>query len=609
MPKNRTIVDLVKDDMYRSALFAVISAISLVVSFAGWNDPVDPAWVAIVLCGAPILWDAVTGLVLRHDIKADVLVAMAIVASVIMGEFFVAGEVAFIMALGGLLEDISAARSRAGVEALADTIPDEVRVVENGEVKITDTASVPVGARIRVLPGAVVPLDGTVVTGSSYVDQSSLTGEPVPVEKKEGDEVFSGTVNQQGTFDMVVTRGAEDSSFQKLVRMVDGANTETRIVKTADRWATYFVACVFGITALVLLLTEDIHRALTVMVVFCPCAFILATPTAVVAAIGNLSRHGILVRDGDSLEKMPAVDRIVFDKTGTLTEGKPRVVSVKLLSDIDEDTVLRYAGSVESSSEHPYAKAILGRCGDMDLPPATDVEVTPGAGISAVVDGHRVSVGNAAFTGADLSLTDIGRDTAICVSVDSVPVAIIAVGDMIKEGARDAVSSIRDSGADCVMLTGDSAGAASAVAAEVGITEYVPGCRPEDKLSSVERMKDDGKVVCMIGDGINDAPSLKTADVGIAMGGTGSAMAIGVSDMVIVGDELGKIPYLRFLASKMLKRIKINIAFGMCWNFMAVALAVTGTVDAVLGAIIHNVGSVAVVLSSFLLLFAGRGQE
>ena len=609
MSANRTIVDYLEDDMYRSALFAAVSAVSLVISFMGFDDPIDPAWVAIVLCGLPILWDAVTGLALRHDIKADVLVAMAIVASVAMGEYFVAGEVAFIMALGGLLEDVSAARSRAGVEALADTIPNEVRVVEDGEIRIADPESVAVGARVRILPGAVIPLDGTVVSGNSYVDQSSLTGEPVPVAKSEGDEVFSGTVNQQGTFDMEVTRTADDSSFQKLVRMVDGANTETRIVKTADRWATYLVAAVFGLTALVLLLTEDVHRALTVMVVFCPCAFILATPTAVVAAIGNLSKHGILVRDGDSLETMPAVDRIVFDKTGTLTEGRPEVVSVKLLSDMDEETVLRYAGAAERSSEHPYAGAILAKCGDMRLPDSEGVEIVPGSGISASVEGHTVSVGNAAFTGTDTALTDLGRDTAVCVSVDSVPVAVIAVGDVIREGARDAVSSIRESGADCVMLTGDSESAASAVAAEVGIDHHISGCRPEDKLASIGKMKDEGRVVCMIGDGINDAPSLKAADVGIAMGGTGSGMAIDVSDMVIVGDELGKIPYLRYLTGKMLSRIKLNITFGMCWNFMAVALAVTGTVSAVEGAIIHNVGSVAVVLSSFLLLFAGRDRK
>ena len=465
------------------------------------------------------------------------------------------------------------------------------------------------GARVRILPGAVVPLDGTVVSGSGFVDQSSLTGEPVPVAKSEGDKVFSGTVNQQGTFDIEVTRVADDSSFQRLVRMVGGANTDTRIVKTADRWATYLVVMVFGLTALVLFLTEDVHRALTVMVVFCPCAFILATPTAVVAAIGNLSKHGILVRDGGCLETMPEVDRIVFDKTGTLTEGRPEVVSVSLLSDMDEMTVLRYAGAAERSSEHPYAGAILARCGKMRLADAENVRIVPGSGISASVEGRAVSVGNAAFTGTDPSLTHLGKDTAVCVSVDSVPVAVIAIGDIIRTGARSAISSIREGGADCVMLTGDSESAASAVAAEVGIEDYISGCRPEDKLAAIGKMKEEGRTVCMIGDGINDAPSLKTADVGIAMGGTGSGMAIDVSDMVIVGDELGKIPYLRYLTGRMLSRIKLNITFGMCWNFMAVALAVTGTVNAVEGAIIHNVGSVAVVLSSFLLLFEGRNHK
>ena len=606
MEKKNAIVEFLTDDLKRTALFVTLAGISLVISFFFGKDfPVDPAWVAIILCGTPILYEAVTGLILRHDIKADVLVAVAIVASLIMQEWFAAGEVAFIMELGGLLEDISADRSRAGIERLISMVPSKARLVIDGKDTEVDAESVKVGQTIRILPGDTVPLDGKVVSGHSYVDQSSLTGESVPVAKEEGSEVFSGTVNQMGSFDMEVTCSAKDSSFQRLVDMVESTDAErTRVVKIADKWATYLVALVFVIAGVTYLLTQEVSRVLTVMIVFCPCAFILATPTAVVAAIGNLSKHGILVRDGDALEKMAHADRLVFDKTGTLTEGRPYVTSVTPAEGFTEEQLLRYAGTVERSSEHPYARAILARCGDMPLGEAEGAEVTVGGGISATVDGKTVKVGNPAFTGVSVS-SSLG-ETVICVTADSVPVGSISVSDRIRDGVSDTLAAIRTNGTECVMLTGDSPEAAARVAEQAGISEYVAGCRPEDKVSRIGSLKEEGHVVCMIGDGINDAPSLKAADIGIAMGGTGSGITVGVADMVIVGDEVRKIPHLQFLTRKMLKRIKINIAFGMSWNAMAVALAVTGTVGAVMGAIIHNVGSVAVVVSSFLLLFAGR---
>ncbi len=606
MEKKNAIVEFLTDDLKRTALFVTLAGISLVISFFFGKDfPIDPAWVAIILCGTPILYEAVTGLILRHDIKADVLVAVAIVASLIMQEWFAAGEVAFIMELGGLLEDISADRSRAGIERLISMVPSKARLVIDGKDTEVDAESVKVGQTIRILPGDTVPLDGKVVSGHSYVDQSSLTGESVPVAKEEGSEVFSGTVNQMGSFDMEVTCSAEDSSFQRLVDMVESTDAErTRVVKIADKWATYLVALVFVIAGVTYLLTQEVSRALTVMIVFCPCAFILATPTAVVAAIGNLSKHGILVRDGDALEKMAHADRLVFDKTGTLTEGRPYVTSVTPAEGFTEEQLLRYAGTVERSSEHPYARAILARCGDMPLGEAEGAEVTVGGGISATVDGKTVKVGNPAFTG--VSVPSSSGETVICVTADSVPVGSISVSDRIRDGVSDTLAAIRTNGTECVMLTGDSPEAAARVAEQAGISEYAAGCRPEDKVSRIGSLKEEGHVVCMIGDGINDAPSLKAADIGIAMGGTGSGITVGVADMVIVGDEVRKIPHLQFLTRKMLKRIKINIAFGMSWNAMAVALAVTGTVGAVMGAIIHNVGSVAVVVSSFLLLFVGR---
>ena len=604
MEERNAIVDFFTDDLRRTALFVALAGVSLVISFLFGKDlPADPAWVAIILCGSPIVYEAVTGLLFRHDIKADVLVAIAIIASLLMQEWFAAGEVAFIMELGGLLEDISANRSRAGIERLISMVPATARVVSGDKEEVVPAEEVAEGAMIRLLPGETVPLDGIVVSGSSCVDQSSLTGESVPVDKTVDDEVYSGTVNQLGTLEYRVTKTAGDSSFQKLVDMVESTDAEkTRIVRIADKWATWLVALVFGIAALAYLASWEVSRALTVMIVFCPCAFILATPTAVVAAIGNLSRHGILVRDGDAIEKSAAVDRVVFDKTGTLTEGKPEVISVIACDGFTEDDILRYAGTVERASEHPFAKAILARCGEMGLEKPSDAEVTVGGGISATVGGKKVKVGNAAFAGAEV--TAEGSATAVYVSVDGVQAGCILISDRIREDSATAVRRISENGAECVMFTGDSENVAKDIASQAGIASYRASCKPEDKLQGIRDLQADGHTVCMVGDGINDAPSLRAADVGIAMGGTGSGITVGVADMVVVGDDIGRIPHLQFLAKKTVSRIKLNITFGMCWNAMAVCLAFFGIVGPVMGAIVHNVGSVAVVVSSFLLLYS-----
>ena len=621
MKKNTVIVEFFADELKRSAFFVAVSLAALIVSFVlnhegyiyrAWTDP---AWIAIVLCGAPILWDAVTGLVIRHDIKADVLVAAALVASIILGEYFAAGEVAFIMSLGGLLEDYSSAKSLKGIEDLARMVPANARVIRGGTETETAADDVEVGERVRVVPGETVPLDGIVVSGRTSVDQSSLTGESVPVDKSAGDEVFSGTVNQMGTFVMEVTRPASESSFQRLVAMVESADAErTRIVRLADRWATYLVALVFSVTLATYLAFGDIERALTVMIVFCPCAFILATPTAVVAAIGNLAHRNILVRDGDALERMASVDRVVFDKTGTLTAGSPRVEKVIADGHMNASEILRFAASAESLSEHPIGKAIAS---EVSAAGPEEFEVSVGGGVSAVVSGRKVLVGSARFLGSNgipvpdgiaravSEATDRGS-VAVIVAVDSRAEGAILLSDPVRADAYDVVGNIRSEGAECVVLTGDNLRTASYIAGKVGIGKVVAECSPADKMARIRKMQSEGHRVCMVGDGINDAPSLKAADVGISLGGTGTGIAVEAADIVLVGDEIGKIPHLQFVSGRMMAKIRNNIVFALGWNLMAVALAAFGIVGPVLGAVIHNVGSVAVVVNSFLLLLSAR---
>ena len=607
--------DLFDRDEAISLLRLMVSGVSLLASFLVGDDlPIDPAWVAIVLCGAPILWDAATGLVLRHDIKADVLVAIAIIASLALGEWFAAGEVALIMEIGGFLEDFSSGRARRGIEALSGMSPRTGRVVDHDGVSEVPVEEIGIGQTVRVLPGEAVPVDGRVVSGETSIDQSVITGESMPVDKAPGDEVFSGTVNQMGAFDMLVERTSEESSFQRLVGMVESVDADkTRMVRIADRWATRLVALVLALALATYIATGDVYRAVTVMIVFCPCAFILATPTAVVAAIGNLAKRGVLVRDGDALERMSQVDTVAFDKTGTVTEGRPKVV----WSD-GSDRVLSAATSAESMSEHPFAKALVAyaRSKDVEVSAPGSFRMTVGRGVEASVDGESVSIGSLRMMEEagiaipeDVLLRSQGihdeGGTVVFVSIDGGYAGCFAFSDTIRGTSEETVSELRSMGVGSILLTGDNSRAASRIAAEAGIGDVKAECRPEDKMAEIDLLQSEGRRVCMVGDGVNDAPALKKAWVGIAMGATGSDMAAEASDIVLVKDGLDAIPHLAGISRRMMAKVRLNIGFSLCWNALAVAMSMAALLTPVTGALVHNIGSVFVVVNSALLLFYG----
>ena len=350
-----------------------ISAVALLISiFDLLPLPFDAAWVAIVLCGVPIILEAVIGLVTAFDIKADVLVSIALIASVVIGEDFAAGEVAFIMQLGGLLEELTVARARAGIERLVHLTPRTARVVRDGEERTVPAEEVGVGELLRVLPGETVPVDGVITSGQTSIDQAVMTGESLPVDKGAGDEVMSGTVNQFGAFEMRSTRVGEDSSIQRMVRLVQSADAgKAKIVGIADRWATWIVVIALTAAALTWLISGEIIRAVTILVVFCPCALVLATPTAIMAAIGNATHHGFLVREGDALERLAGVSRVAFDKTGTLTYGAPQVAAVvSALPDMSNEELYALAAGAELRSEHPLGKAVVRGLAAWKSPPA-----------------------------------------------------------------------------------------------------------------------------------------------------------------------------------------------------------------------------------------------
>ena len=381
--------------MKKDIIFLVLGGISLIISLFDLVPlPFDVAWIAIIFCGIPIIMEAVTGLVTAFDIKADVLVSLALIASVCIGEDFAAGEVAFIMQLGALLEDLTVAKARAGIERLVHLTPRTARVIRGETEEILPAQEVKVGDRIRVLPGETVAVDGVILSGQTSVNQAVMTGESLPVDKAPGDEVASGTVNQFGAFEMRALKVGEDSSIQRMIRLVQSADAgKARIVGLADRWATWIVVIALSAAGITWIVTGEIIRAVTILVVFCPCALVLATPTAIMAAIGNATKHGFLVREGDALERLSSVTKITFDKTGTLTYGTPEVTAVKSISDYTEEEIYFFAAAAEQMSEHPLGKAVV-RCYGKKPAACEDFQMRPGEGVTATVCGKVVKAGN-----------------------------------------------------------------------------------------------------------------------------------------------------------------------------------------------------------------------
>lgn len=578
--------------------------------------PFNAAWIAIVLCGLPIAVHAIVGLLTEFDIKADVLVFLALIASVFIGEDFAAGEIAFIMQLGSFLEESTVAKARRGIEKLVNLTPQMARVLADGKETMIPAEKVRVDDRLKVLPGETIPVDGVIESGETSVNCAVMTGESMPVDKVAGDEVLSGTVNLLGAFVMRATKLGEDSSIQKMIRLVRSADAKkAKIVGIADRFATWIVLIALSTAVLTWIFSGEITRAVTILVVFCPCALVLATPTAIVAAIGNATRHGFLVREGDALERLAKVSTIAFDKTGTLTIGKPRVVDFKSSGEMSDQEIFALCAAAESFSEHPIGKAIVTsfreKFGKEES--CENFQMLPGHGISAMVRGKKILAGNARLLEKEnvqipetfaAEIEARAKSGAVCVLVaaDGRLVGSVVLSDLLRADSRKMVAQLKELNLQTVLLTGDGAGAAERIADEVGVGEVHANCLPEDKLNFVAAKAQAGENVCMIGDGINDAPALKTARVGIAMGTVGSDIAIEAADMALIGDEVKELPHLFALSRRMMTTIRLNMTFSLVLNFVAIILAIIGILNPVVGALVHNAGSILVVTNSALLL-------
>lgn len=587
----------------KDILLLIVSGISLVFSIFGLTKL---AWIAIILCGIPIILEAIIGLVTAFDIKADVLVSIALIASVAIGETFAAGEVAFIMQLGALLEDLTVSKARAGIEKLVSLTPLTARRLKDGKEEIIASQFVQVGDSLRVLPGESVPVDGVITRGETSINQAVMTGESLPVDKTVGDEVSSGTVNLYGAFEMQATRVGEDSSIQRMISLVQMADaSKAQIVSFADRFATWVVIIALSAALLTYGLTHEIIRSVTILVVFCPCALVLATPTAIMAAIGNATHHGFLVSVGDALERLSQIKVMTFDKTGTLTYGQPQVQNVEIVdTTIDMKMFYRYVASLENLSEHPLGKAIVQSylIDHTGFEEVEDFKALPGRGVEGRINGHLVRAGNTRLVSHDLTVNVQAGQSMIYVSIDGEVCGYLVLADRLREKSAGMIQQIRKLGVVPVLLTGDQQETAKQIGSELGIEQIHAQCLPEDKLKTIEEYQKKNLMVCMIGDGMNDAPSLKMAHVGIAMGGIGSDIAVDAADIVLVEDQIEQLPHLIMLSRRMMRTIRINLTFSMALNVVAIILAMTGILNPVIGALVHNAGSILVIINAAFLL-------
>lgn len=581
--------------------------------------PFDPAWITIVISGIPLLYLAIWRIIHNpgiSKISSALLICIAMFAAIAIGDLFAAGEVVFIMAIGALLEEATTNRAKKGLKKLISLAPTKGRRLKDGKEEMIPAEEIRQGDILRILPGETIPVDGTIISGETSVDQSIMTGESLPVDKGVGEEVFCGTINRFGSIDISATKVEENSSLQKLIRMVqDAENKQAPMQRIADRVASWLVPVALLIAILAYVFSGNIVTAVTVLVVFCPCALVLATPTAIMAAIGQATKHGVIIKSGEALEKMGKVDTIAFDKTGTLTYGRLDVSDmISFDESISETDLLSLAASAEAKSEHPLGKAIVAyaKAKEVPLAESTAFRMTTGKGIFAEVDNRNLLCGNEKFlTENGISIDNQVQSAleqlrtqgkaSILVAEGQKCIGVIALSDVLRPEAKDMVSRLSDMHTRTVLLTGDHQKTADYFAQQVGISAVRAELLPEEKVQSIEKLQAENHKVCMIGDGVNDAPALKTADVSVAMGSMGSDIAVDAAEVALMSDDISKIPYLKRLSNATVKTIKVSITLSMCINFAAIVLSLMEVLTPTTGALVHNAGSCFVVLIAALL--------
>lgn len=608
--------------------FTIISIVffilNVVLNLLKIETAFKPVWISIVISAFPFLVGAIKNIV-KFKIKNSLLITIAVIASVFVGEYFAAAEIAILMAIGELLEDYTVDRAKKGLNDLISSAPKKakklIKTNDSYTVKEVPIEEIENGDIIRVMPGEIISVDGIIKEGFSSIDQSILTGESLPVDKTVGDEVFCGSMNCFGSID-IVAKDVENSSLQKFIDLVERAEKEQTPMQTViDRLAVKLVptALLIAIATFVIMMLSNfdlytsINRAVTVLVVFCPCALFLSTPTAVMASIGQASKHGVIIKTFNALEKLAKVNKIAFDKTGTLTYGKLNVNDIENFSEFSDETIMSLISSLESKSEHPIAKSITEYLDEKNIKKENveNFKMKIARGVEGEILGNKYFCGNEKyFRENNINVKDNIKEkiekysneakNIILFGDEKEVLSIVTLSDTLRENAKEMVENLKSFEIEPLLLTGDNLLTAKYFSDKVGITEVKAELSPEEKFENIKNLKENN-VVCMIGDGINDAPALKIADVSVAMGKTGSDISIESANIVLMGHDVSKIVYLKKLANATVKTIKFNIIISLLINFVAVILSVLGVLNPLVGAIVHNLGSILVILNASLL--------
>jgi len=580
------------------------------------------AMAGAILLGTPIVLHAIKSL-MHKEAHMDELVALAIIAAFATQEYATAGAVAFFMLLSELIETRTALGARASIESLIKLTPTKANLIDGefGEKEVKVSGLKP-GDCVRVRPGDNVPADGQVAKGLSSVNEATITGESLPVDKVPGMQVFAGTNNLTGMLDITVTKAGKDTTLGKVQSLIIQAEqTKIPIMRIIDRYVKWYTPTILMIAGIVLFFTRDINRGITILVVSCPCALILATPTAMVAAISASARLGVLIKNVADLEIAGKITAMVFDKTGTVTTGRLYVTKLTPAEGVEPAELLAVTASAEQMSKHPAARALqeVAREANIPLHPMDNFKETPGKGVTAMVDSAKVIVGRDTFlkeSNVDLSgisdpaLHEEQGFSTLYVAKGSKCIGWIGLQDKTRPEAQQAVKELIDLGVKRVtMLTGDRAEVASRVAAELACTDFKAHCLPQDKLAIVEQIKKDGHTVVVVGDGINDAPALAAGDLGIAMGAAGSDVAINSASIALMSNDLRRLGFLVRLSRKTGRVIYQNLGFGMIFIMLGIAAGAGGVLPAIFAAVLHFVGSLFVVFNSARLVRYGEDLD
>lgn len=608
-----TIFTLVSGTLLLIAILCQFSGL-----FPGMALEIYADWIYLVaaLVGSSFIWYSAAQGIRERDFTADIPVSLATAAAIAIGEYSAAAVVAVLLLFGGMLEELVAARADRALDALARLLPDRVTVRRNGKDLSLPLDELIVSDLLIVHSGERIAVDGEIQFGTASVNQSAITGESVPVEKQKGDTVFAGTLNEIGAIEVRATRVGTETTLGQIRRLVADAQEEKAPVeRVLDRYAKLYTPAAIILGLLLWWWTGNVLQAITMLIVFCPCVIVLATPTALVASIGNAALRGSLVKKGAAVETLAHVDTVIFDKTGTLTLGELRLAAAVPFDDVLETSLIGYAASAEKFSEHPVGRAIVQAAIEREItvPDPDSCDLLTGLGVKAEIGGRTVMIGRPKlFSEMGIALPEtVLRETdartcegksAIIVMIDHVVSGLLIFEDTLREHAQEAVAALNQAGIRTVIVTGDNRGAAARIAEATGISETHAEMMPEEKVGVVKRFQEAGHRVAFVGDGVNDGPALATADVGVAMGNAGTDVAIETADVVLLSDELLKLPHLIGTSQKTLRTIRQNLIFAVGVLLLAVCLTVFNILTPVTGALLHELSSIPVIANSARLI-------